>query len=334
MHQCSSGIYEFVFGAPLTERAALIEFWQMLGFVPIDEGTLAKTATGQIYGHEVELQSVRLVHPGCTTFGTGYVRLQLWESLADEGLGNTRPLTIGSRWMGLYTHDILQLEDAFRNAAMIDRFDLWLSPRVDAPLANPAPSHDFFTPFVGLRELLVFGKYFRLAFIQRAGFDRPGFGTFDDTLPYKNTEGSHASLVQPTGVFSTAFYKQAFDFETAPFGGEHDSGEEPATVAALNLAPGETFRIERTRAVDCPGGLLQVYSPHQACDDKRHASRPGCGNLCAYSVRVRDLDRLAATIDATSGASRGAICNDEFGTAALNFTAPDGLAWIAVADVR
>ncbi|MEM1261637.1 MAG: hypothetical protein AAGH76_04540 [Pseudomonadota bacterium] len=334
MRQCSSGIYEFVFGALQSEREALIEFWQMLGFVPVDEGRLARTATDAIYGHGADLHSVRLKHPGCATFGTGYVRLQCWESLADEGLGNTRPLTIGSRWMGLYTHDILQLEDAFRNAAMIDRFDLWLSPRVDAPLANPAPPHDFFTPFVGLREQLVFGNRFRLAFIQRAGFDRPGFGTFDDTLPYKNTEGSHASLVQPTGAFSTAFYKEAFDFETAPFGEEHDSGEEAATIAALALKPGETFRIERTRAIDCPGGLLQVYSPHQACNDNRQVSRPGCGNLCAYSVRVRDLERLAATIDATSGASRGAVCADEFGAAALNFTAPDGLAWIAVADAR
>ncbi len=330
--QARAGIYEFVFGAPVDERDELLAFWAVLGFVPVAEGSLDAATADRAYGHDSGLTSVRLVHPGCSSFGTGYVRLQFWERLRNEGLGNVAPVTIGSRWMGMYTHDILQLADSFASEQAHHHWGLWVSPLVSAPLMKPAPEVDFYNPFVGLRELLVFGNRFRLAFIQRGGFDRPGFGTFDDSLAYKNTEGSHANVVQPAGEFSTDFYKQAFGLETAPFGEAHDSGDDPATIAALNLKDGEMFRVERTRAVDCPAGLLQVYSSYVAGDDLRDRSRPGSGNVCAYSMRVRDLELLATTIEASDGARRGEAFEDEFGTAALSFDAPDGYAWIAVTD--
>lgn len=234
--------------------------------------------------------------------------------------------------MGMYTHDILQLRDSFESQRARADWNLWISPLVNAALSNPPPQHDFYEPFVGLRETLVFGNRFRLAFIQRAGFDRPGFGTFNDALAFKNTEGSHANIVQPDNQFSTEFYKNAFGFETAPFGDAHDSGGEEATIAALDLREDELFRVERTRAVDCPSGLLQVYSSYLPGDDLRDLSRPGSGNLCAYSVRIASLEDLRHLIDDTEHASRGEIFDDEFGDPALSFFAPDGYAWIAVAD--
>lgn len=188
------------------------------------------------------------------TFETGLVRLQLWGELRNDGMGSSNPIEVGSRWMGMYTHDILQVRDAFSNNLAMDEWQLWVSPLVNAPLQKPAPEHNYYERFVGLRETLVFGSRFRLAFIQRGGFERPGFGTFDDSLPFKNTEGSHANVVQPDNSFSSAFYKRAFDFETAPFGEAHDSGDEAPTIVALKLRDGETFRVERTRAKDCPSG--------------------------------------------------------------------------------
>ncbi len=330
--QSKRGIYEFVFGALSTERDELLSTWKMLGFEPQAEGIFDAAAAERCYGHASPLISIRLKHPGCDTFGTGFVRLQLWDVLRNDGLGARRPMVTGSRWMGMYTEDILQLRDALASDDVQTTWAPWLSPLVNAPLAKPAPAVDFRTPFVGLRETLVFGKRLRLAFIQRAGFDRPGFGTFDRTSPYKTTEGSHASLVQPSNAFSTDFYKEAFGFETAPFGEPHDSGDEPPTIEALDLAPGEMFRIERTRSVDCPSGLLQVYSSYQANEDCRDLSRAGSGNLCLYSVRVRDLDRLVAFIRAADGAHLEARFEDEFGQPSVTFTAPDGCAWLAVAD--
>lgn len=329
MRQTTSGVYEFVFGALESEREDLLKFWAMLGFMPVAQGTIDAATAGAVYGHESALTSIRLKHAGCDTHGTGFVRLQLWDALRNEGLGNALPIITGSRWMGLYTHDLPQLQDSFSSPSSRERWNLWLSPQVNAALMHPPPPIDFYAPFVGLRELLVMGNRFRLAFIQRGGFDRPGFGTFDDTLPYKNTEGSHANVVQPANSFSSDFYKQAFDFETAPFGDPHDSGEEPPTIEALQLKDGETFHIERTRAVECPAGLLQIYSSYMEGEDLRDYSQPGSGNLCAYSVRVADLDRLAAVIDGAKGASHKGIRADEFGDPSLVFTAPDGYVWIA-----
>ncbi len=332
MGQATAGIHEFVFGAPAAERDALLKFWQVLGFEPVDEGKFDASQAGSAYDHAQKLSSVRLRHQGCVTFNTGLVRLQFWESLRNEGLVGSPAIATGSRWMGLYTRDILQLEDSFRSAQAKADWDLSLSPRIHAPLQNPAPEPDFYAPFVGLRELLVFGNRFRLAFIQRGGFDRPGFGTFDEALAYKNTEGSHANIVQPDNAFSTAFYKSAFGFETAPFGDPHDSGAEPPTIAALNLRPNEMFRIERTRAPDCPSGLLQVYSSYMKSTDYRDKSRPGSGNLCAYSIRVRSLDELESLISQTEAAKVQARFQDEFGEQAVSFYAPDGYAWLALSD--
>lgn len=330
--QARAGVHEFVFGGLQSERDELRKFWSVLGFEVDREGALSAAAAGRLYGHESELVSLRLRHAGCDTFNTGLVRLQLWSALRNEGLGNLDPIEAGSRWMGMYTNDILQLRDAFTNDRAVNEWDLWVSPLCNAPLQNPPPELTFYDPFVGLRETLVFGQRFRLAFIQRGGFDRPGFGTFDNSLPFKNTEGSHANVVQPDNSFSSDFYKAAFDFESAPFGEAHDSGGEPPTIAALRLKEGELFRVERTRAVDCPSGLLQIYSSYRPGPDRRDLSQPGCGNLCAYSVRVADLDRLLKQVEAATAAELIADQSDEFGERSVVFKAPDGYVWIAVAD--
>jgi len=324
-----AGIYEFVFGAAAEQRDALLEFWAKLGFSPIAEGGLSAKESKQLYRHEAKLQAIRLAHSGCSEWRTGLVRLQFWSTLRNPGLGNQRPIETGSRWMGLYTQDILQLRDAFDNADSQQRWKLWLSPLVHAPLVDPPPEVTFNQPFVGLREFLVFGDDFRLAFIQRGGFDRPGFGTFDDSQSYKNTEGSHANIVQPAGNFATEFYKSLFGYETAPFGEAHDSGSEPSTIAALKLKPKETFRVERLRAKDCPSGLLQVYSSYSPGGDLRDLSRPGSRNLSAYSIRVADTGEFSAALKGSQWSLETAVCRDEFGDGAICFDAPDGYAWIA-----
>ncbi|MEO0996217.1 MAG: hypothetical protein AAFX58_01745 [Pseudomonadota bacterium] len=327
-----AGVYEFTFGARADERDALLEFWLRLGFTVTAEGRLGADEAAGLYGHASSVQTLRLDHAGCASYGTGYVRLQCWDRPLNDGLGDALPLDVGSRWMGMYTRDILELRDSFQGEQALGRADYDVSPLVSAPLAKPPPAVSLAEPFVGLREMLVFGERFRLAFIQRGGFDRPGFGTFDETIPFKTTEGSHANIVQPIGAFSTDFYKTVFGFETAPFGEEHDSGDEPSTKIALRLAPGQLFRVERLRAPDCPTGLLQVYSPHSDSADVRERSRPGARNLSHYSLKVRDLAECRRRIEAVPDAGVVGAGSDEFGAEALTFRAPDGAVWVAVAN--
>ena len=327
----SAGVYEFIFGGLKQQQEDLLKFWEVLGFTPLTEGSLPSQQASELYGHRQSVTSIRLGHSGCASYGTGYVRLQLWDVLRNQGLANSRPIQPGSRWMGMYTHDILQLRDSFDNAKSRREWNLWISPLVHAPLAQPAPEVTYYQGFVGLRETLVFGDDFRLAFIQRGGFDRPGFGTFDDGIVFKNTEGSHANVVQPSRSFSTEFYKSMFDFESAPYGEAHDSGEEAPTIAALNLKPNETFRVERTRAIDCPTGLLQVYSSYADHEDYRDLSRPGSRNLCCYSICVSDLAEFSKRIEDYPEATISPVSIDEFGNESVCFQAPDGYSWMACA---
>ncbi|MEQ8263740.1 hypothetical protein [Pseudohaliea sp.] len=324
------GIREFVFGTTRDALPRQLAFWQQLGFRECARGELAAEASEQLYGHRAAVTGCRLAHAGCETHGTGHVRLQAWERLRNEGLGTRPPITTGGRWMGLYTQDILQLRDSFLGeAARGGAF--WISPLVAAPLAKPAPAVSLEAPFVGLRETLVFSEDYRLAFIQRGGFDRPGFGTFDLTLPFSNTEGSHANIIQPPRSFDSAFYKTAFGFETAPFGEQHRSGDDPATAAALDLAAGECFEVERIRAPGVPSGLLQLYSSERDSEDCRDLSRAGSRGLCLYAVGSADPGALRETVLEAGAPLAGPVAEDEFGDPAFTFDAPDGYQWLVSA---
>ena len=133
-----SGLHEFVFSLHVSERKRLLAFWAGLGFQPHAEGALSADDAEALYGHGAALTSIRLRHSGCAAHETGLVRLQCWDELAGEGLGARKPLVTGSRWMGMYTADILELRDSLSDYNH-DTEDRWLSELVSAPLANPPP---------------------------------------------------------------------------------------------------------------------------------------------------------------------------------------------------
>ncbi len=227
--------------------------------------------------------------------------------------------------MGMYTSDILQVRDSLEGFSSGQKV-AWLSPLVSAPLVKPPPVISLREPFVGLRETLFFSDLVRIAFIQRGGFDRPGFGTIDSSLPYSNSEGSHANIVQPTKSFDTRFYKNALGMETAPFGEAHDSGDELPTQVALRLDSGQLFRVERLRAPECPTGLLQVYSPYFDAPDYREISRPGYMGLSLYCFQVSDLAPVVESLK-REGAQNLVTEFNEFGESSCVFVAPDGYTW-------
>ena len=133
-----SGLHEFVFSAQVAERERLLTFWSQLGFVPETEGSLTSGEADALYGHASTLQSVRLRHSGSRAYETGLVRLQFWEELSGEGLGARKPLITGSRWMGMYTADILEVRDSLEgyNCEASER---WLSELVSPRSQTPLP---------------------------------------------------------------------------------------------------------------------------------------------------------------------------------------------------
>ena len=320
-----AGIYEFVHGHLAADREAVLAFWAHFGFAPIEEGSCDADAAAALYGHRSAVTSVRLAHPGCETYGTGHVRLQFWETLRNDGLGDAKGLDVGSRWMGIYTRAGQRVMEAMHGEA--DAKNWSLTGLVRAAFAWPEPPITLASPFLGLREFLAFAPEFRLAFVERVGFERPGFGTFAEDLPFRNTEGSHANIVQPMGAFSSDFYKEVFGLVTMAGGEAHDSGGEAPTIEALKLAPGQMFHIERLVHPDCPAGMLQVYSPHSDAADVRDRARPGSLGIGCYTYQVRDLAAFREAITAAGASDVTPRCTDEFGTDAISFLAPDGIFW-------
>lgn len=327
----TAGVYEFLHGYPSERRDQTLKFWALLGFEPVAEQALDAAGAQALYGHASAVTSIRLAHAGCASFGTGHVRLQFWETPRNAGLDICKPLDVGSRWMGIYCRDILSVAEAFADTIATHGKDWFLSPLVRASIVQPEPAYSLDALFVGLRELVVLGDDFRFAFVQRAGFDRPGFGTFNEALPFRNTEGTHANVIQPVGQFSTDFYKAVFGLVTMPYGDAKDSGSEASTIAALDLAPGQTFRIERLLRPGCPAGMLQVYAPYSDAADRRQDSRPGSVGLAGYSYAVRDIEDFRATVLAHGGSSVTPVLRNEFDEPSLCFDAPDGVAWTVVA---
>lgn len=322
-----SGVHEFIHGHEASDRERVLHFWSILGFEPVEEGYLGAGEAGALYGHGSALTSIKLAHPGCATYDTGYVRLQFWERLSGEGLAGSKAVEVGGRWMGIYTRDGLRVSEAFRGEAETKGLNWSLTPLVAAPFVIPVPPTTLDQPFTGLREFVVLGDEFRFAFVQRVGFERPGFGTFADDLPFRNTEGTHANIIQPVGQFSTEFYKRVFRLITMANGEAKDSGSEPPTIAALKLDVGQTFRIERLVHPDCPAGMLQVYSPYSGERDLRSVSRAGARGLGYYSYRVFDIAAFRDLIMAEGAANVTEIADNEFGEPALCFHAPDGVFW-------
>ena len=323
-----SGVHEFVFGCSIDARDTFEKYWDQLGFKAVQEGHIDAQSAKKLYGYEQPVTSVLLEHPGCEPAKGGYVRLQCWDTLRNDGVGMASPATCGSRWMGMYTNDILRIYDAYKDSSKKYDKDWWISNIARAAIEWPEPEFDFIKPFVGLRELVVLTEFARHAFIQRSGFDRAGFGTIAEDLPFKNSEGTHANIVQPVAEFNAQFYKDVFGWVTAPYGEAEDIGDKPATIEVLDLEPGQVIRMERLKSPHSPTGMLQVYSPYtSSVASVSDCAQPGSRGLSAYTVLIADIDGAISRAEQAGATQISGLLQDEFGRQVCTFTAPDGFAW-------
>lgn len=322
-----AGISEAFHGIAPARRDAVVRFWSVLGYAPVAEGRLDADAAFALYGHRSGVTAILLEHPGCLRSGSGRIRLQVWDIPAGPGLGAARPLLPGSLWMGMYTRDILSVRDALQDGAARGDLELLaLSGIANAPLADPAPEFGWFDRFLGLREMMVLLPEARIAFIQRAGFDRPGFGWFDDRTPLPVTEMTHANVVEPVGGHDAAFYKDVLGLGV--HGAVHDGGTNPATVEVLMLEPEDRIRVERLQTPGFPSGLLQLYAPLTPAEDVTGRSRPGQLGLTGFGYRVASLEALRERALAHGAVAVTPVLADEFGRATVRLRARDGVDWL------
>ncbi len=319
-----SGVYEHLYGT--RDLDGELAYWRMLGFAPVQRGALDADGAHRLYGVGSRLRSVRLAHRA--TDRQGLIRLLAWDEPLGEGLRFTPPLAVGSRWSGFYTSDLLRVREAYLDDTAATGRDWRLSALNRLPLTGDTPS--FSQPFVGIRETFVIGEQVRHAFLQRVGFDRPGFGTLAEGTPLPVTEASHANVVAPAGA-SYDFYVSALGLaeQTPPM---HLDATMPAIRGSLQLQEGDAFTVVVLHVPGTVTSFLRWYVVDGPAPDARDRSRPGHLGLCAYSWRLEGEDvgeraeRLAA-----GGAAVGEVGRNEFGEDSAVFTAPDGSAWVVVA---
>jgi hypothetical protein len=316
-----TGLYEHWFGTP--DLDAALRYWAQLGFQEAARGRMDAPAAASLYGHASALESVRLAHRSGSP--QGLVRVMVWQQPAGEGLGFTHPLAVGSRWSGLYTRDLVQVQDAYRDEANATGERWEVSELARLFISDLKPS--FYRPFVGIRESTVVGRYHRHAFLQRVGFDRPGFGTFSTDTPLPVTECTHGNVVIPS-FEQHSFYGDALGLVVQTPAVRID-WNMVAVRHSLQLQEGDAFDVIVYQTPSVPTGFLRVYAPCGTREDARARSRPGYLGNCGYSYRYdsRSLPILRQRVAMAGAQQVGEIRPNEFGEASFSCQAPDGNYW-------
>jgi len=315
------GLYEHWYGTADLDGA--IRYWRQLGFVPASRGQLSADKSMALYGVNQALAAVRLKHLG--TDRQGLIRLQCFDGGMGPGLGMTPALAIGSRWSGFYTRDILAIQDAYRDESDRSGESCKVSDVARLFISDVQPS--FYQPFVGIRETTVTGHAYRHAFLQRVGFDRPGFGTFADKAPLPVTESTHGNVVLRDFNHHEFFSRALGLIVQTPV--QTIDWTLTAVRRSLELNEGESFAVIVYQTPGEPSGFLRVYGPNEKREERLDQSCPGQLGNSGYSYRY-PAGTLAArrTLVLKAGATGVTpILPNEFGEPSLSCRAPDGYFW-------
>ena len=315
------GLYEHGYGTSDLDGA--LRYWGQLGFAEVARGQLDAAAAQALYGYGSPMTGVRLAHRAERRYGL--VRLFEFEQPAGPGLEFAHALSLGSRWSGFYTRDLVQIQDAYRDEAAASGMSWRVSDMVRLFISAAVPS--FHSPFVGIRESTILGPEHRHAFLQRVGFDRPGFGSFASDTPLPVTEFTHGNVVVPT-LDHHAFYTEGLGLAV----------QAPAqtidwTVAAvrqsLALQQGEAFEVIVYQTPGVPSGFLRVYAPRESRSDLRGASRPGNLGNCLYTYRYPEgvLDARRQRVILAGATDVTPLLINEFGESSFSCRSPDGYFW-------
>ena len=321
-----SGIYENCIAT--TDLEAARRYWGEFGYRPIAEGALAADAAGALYGHASALRAVRLQNGDVATHGL--LRLFVWETLRDGGLGRVPPLTVGGRWFIHNCADIWLIKDAF------DDLCHWgepytVSTPARAQMKFPDPSNtrpSIVNRRIGVRELMVLGEEVRQAFFQRYGYVREGYGTINMNAPLKTSEATHSSFIVSDDSHGQ-FYVDVLGMQnTNPL--HETSGRNPGNAETLMIDLDQTFTIQGFMAPGTVCGMFQFYRPNWPTADLSASSRPGSRGLTLSTFRVDDIADYHAKVVASPATGVTPVLSNEFGEQSFSFVAPDGVFWTLV----
>ena len=329
------GLYEICIG--VTDLLPQLSYWEQLGYRIGPSGELSAEQAQALYGVNSKLRSVRLLHQDADH---GLIRLFVWEKPVNEGLGQTRLITPGSRWTSTLTRDVLQL---FNHAEAAQRANLPIS--IVAPQWSEIYKLDQSEPFigniVGVRELIVLQPFARQMFFERFGYDAPKYGKISEAAKFRASQVTHSGLVyQSDDPELPKFYRDVLGLQLSQLEKKNSyESLEPGARSLYALKPGEYYfgsTLDDPRAGTTPdtavsGRVLLRRIPSAIKDENLiERSRPGSLGYSLYTYRVRDIAAYHAKVKASAATHVSAVLKNEFGEASFSFRAPDGHTWTLV----
>jgi len=331
------GVHEACFGVPDIDAA--VAYWQAFGFRAGKREQLSAAQAKRLYGVDSSLVSLRLSHQATDH---GLVRLMCWERPLGAGIGVAPLRAHGSRWVGQFTRNMLDISNHARVALKQGQPLLEIAPSfIDLSAYNPAlfggkPPRPFTDQVIAVREYTLIQPLWRQAFLQRFNYDSALLGSIDDEAMLPASQIVNASFMiasDEPGVFD--FYRDVLGLKAV--GVQEVPWEQAmASRAVFDLREGEchwchTFEEPRSGATNDSrrSGRLYLFRfpSSSALPDRQAGSQPGHLGCTLYTWRVRDVEAMRQAC-LTAGCHCGEVLADEFDVQSFRCVAPDGMTWV------
>lgn len=312
-------------------------YWQQFGYRLGAEGQLSATLAQALYGVNSSLRSLRLYHQ---TADHGLIRLMVWNTPVNQGLGLTPMQVRGNRWATTLTADVMNLWNHAVVAAAAELPISMVPPQwtVIYPTAQGRP---FLDPLVGVREMLMLQPLTRQVLFERFNYSVPDYGHISPTSAFQASQVTHMGMViQDDSQETLRFYDEVLGLLRVQDALESTYETSSGGRYIFDLKPQERFWVTafddpRSSKTDwqaaCSGRLYIVRFPESlplpAAYDRAH---PGCLGMSLYTYRVARIEEYCDRIHASSAQNITDLMPNEFGERSFSFIAPDGYFWTLI----
>ena len=326
------GIYEVCIG--VRDARPLIQYWQQFGYTVGETGELAAADAQQLYGVASSVQSIRLHHQ---TADHGLIRLMVWDSPLNEGLGMTSMKVQGNRWATSLTLNVTNL---WNHAAEAEATGLPIrhGPPQWTVIYPTAQGRPFLDPLVGVREMVLLQPLTRQVMFERFNYTVPDYGQPHVESAFQASQVTHMGLVvQDDSQETLRFYDEVLGLLRVQDALESTYETARGGRQIFDLQPEERFwvtafddpRSSKTDWQAARSGRLYIvrFPEALALPDCWEQSRPGSLGLSLYTYQVRALEAYWDRLQSSAAKQVTDIVTNEFGDRSVSFIAPDGYFW-------
>jgi hypothetical protein len=322
-----SGVYEVIIGVRDLDYA--MQYFREFGFRLNATGFLTRFAAETVYGIPSAVKSYRLQNGN--TDSHGLIRLMVWENPSGPGVGYAEPGTIGSRMMGMLTHDVHYLHDIYVSARRADEPWLVSPPVVQYPLGDPGGG--FFERPILSREIAVYGDWCNHLFYQRNGYTVPGYGQIHHSTRLGTSEiTNHDFFIRIDSLEQLHYLRTVLGLEAD---GEPSINGDwlDAPRELYHLKPGETYLFQSWQSPNNVCGKIRYFIPSGDKPDRSSRQSLGREGITGHTFYTPYMERLWLKAQ-EEGLSPGPVGPNEFGERSFVFRGPEGATWQIIERTR